>query len=546
MELGSIDGRKVAIYIRWSTDDQGDGTTLEVQLEGCSHYVLSQGWQVSEDLTFVDDGYSGGNLERPALGRLRKLVADGRVDCVVVFKVDRLSRSVIDTVNLVLGEWDGRTHLKSAREPIDTTTAMGKQFFYMLVSYAEWERSVIRERTVAGRRRRAAEGYKPSAVAPYGYRHAPGRRGALEVVSGEAEVVREIFRLCNAGLGAKAIANRLNKTGATYREGRLWSDKTILYMLRNPAYTGAMVYGRTVRNPRYGKEPGATALLRAEPVVVEHSPYIPPIISREEFSLAAAMCRGRRRAPGRPSGRANGSPYLLSGIARCRCGYGLSAKQQAGPRRRSPGFSYVCVGKRLHGTPACDCAPIPMAELDAQIEQRVRERFGGAVAQESFVRQIMAGQTAERRLREAALAEVLRQAAEVAEQTKKVRRDYRADRISAEEYRELKAEIEREAELLQARRRELEAAVARCAAQERGRLQLQDRLSLRDQWDALAVPEKKNLLRLFIDGLTVYRRPGEQAVDLAITWVSGDAAGSVLDLEKVPEVIPEEGQVGRR
>jgi site-specific DNA recombinase len=104
-----IDPDKVAIYIRWSTDDQSDGTTLEVQQEGCKHYLLSQGWVVNEDLIFVDDGWSGGNLERPAMTRMRTLVRAGKVDCVVVFKLDRLSRSVIDMVNLVLEEWDGQT-----------------------------------------------------------------------------------------------------------------------------------------------------------------------------------------------------------------------------------------------------------------------------------------------------------------------------------------------------------------------------------------------------------------------------------------------------
>jgi hypothetical protein len=62
----AIDPDRVAIYIRWSTDDQGDGTTLDVQMEGCRHYALSQGWNVTEDLIFIDDGYSGGSLDRPA------------------------------------------------------------------------------------------------------------------------------------------------------------------------------------------------------------------------------------------------------------------------------------------------------------------------------------------------------------------------------------------------------------------------------------------------------------------------------------------------
>jgi site-specific DNA recombinase len=520
--LKTIDGRKVAIYIRWSTDDQGDGTTLEVQLAGCQHYVLSQGWQVTEDLTFIDDGYTGGNTERPALARLRKLVNLGKVDCVVVFKVDRLSRSVIDTVNLVLGEWDGRTFLKSAREPIDTTTAMGKQFFYMLVSYAEWERSVIRERTVSGRRRRAEQGYKPSAIAPYGYRHSGSKKGALEIAPTEAEVVREIFRLCNTGLGAKAITNHLNEQRTPYHDGALWNDKTVLYMLQNRAYVGDMVYGKTTRNPRYGKEPGEPALLRAAPVVVENSGFIPPIISREEFSLAQEMRQRRLKGPGKPSGRANSSGYLLSGIARCRCGYGLFAKEQYRRHNQGSAYTYTCIGKRIRGTLKCDCAPIPMPELDAEIERRVKERFGGATAQEAFLRRITVGHAQERRLREAEWAEVDRHLRELEEQAKKVRRDYRADRISAETYRDLNGEIAKEATELGEQRLGLKAAIAECLAKECGSPQVREQLRRLDQWALLEVTEKKSILRFFIDRLVAYRAPADKVIDIDLQWVSVD------------------------
>ncbi|HLN60111.1 MAG TPA: recombinase family protein, partial [Symbiobacteriaceae bacterium] len=106
-----IDPRKAAIYIRWSTDDQGDGTTLEVQRRNCEMYVQSQGWHINPDLIFVDEGWSGGNLDRPGLNRLRAMVRKGAIDVVVVFKLDRLSRNVLDTVNLVLDEWEGHCYL---------------------------------------------------------------------------------------------------------------------------------------------------------------------------------------------------------------------------------------------------------------------------------------------------------------------------------------------------------------------------------------------------------------------------------------------------
>jgi site-specific DNA recombinase len=230
MKEHEIKPDKIAIYVRWSTDEQTGNTTLEVQLEGCKHYIISQGWQVNEELIFIDDGYSGGNLLRPGMKKLRKAIQDEKVDCVVVFKLDRLSRSVRDTVNLVLDEWDGTTYLKSAREPVDTTTPMGKQFFYMLVSYAEWERSVIRERTYSGKIKRAKDGQNPGIRAPYGYKIG-AVKGSFEIVEPEAKIVWYIFEKYAAGTGIISIVTDLNKQGIKNRSGGAWAFSTIAGLL---------------------------------------------------------------------------------------------------------------------------------------------------------------------------------------------------------------------------------------------------------------------------------------------------------------------------
>lgn len=152
-----IDPNKVAIYPRYSTDEQGQGTTLEVQLNACKNYALSQGWNINEDLIFIDDGYTGANLDRPEMTRLREYISEGKVECVIVYKLDRLSRNLKDAVNLVMDEWLDICHLKSVTEPIDTTTPLGKQIFYILMGFAEMEREVIRERVWSGKVTRAKD-----------------------------------------------------------------------------------------------------------------------------------------------------------------------------------------------------------------------------------------------------------------------------------------------------------------------------------------------------------------------------------------------------
>jgi len=524
-----IDGQKVAIYIRWSTDDQTDGTTLEVQLEGCRHYVLSQGWRATDHLTFIDDGFSGGNLDRPALNRLRKLIKVGQVDCVVVMKVDRLSRSVVDTVNLVLQEWDGRTYLKSAREPIDTTSAMGKQFFYMLVSYAEWERSVIRERTVSGKRRRAHEGYKPSAIAPYGYRHSPGIKGALEPIPLEADIVQRIFTLSVEGKGAKAISNVLNSEGVPYRDRGLWGAQTISYMLRNRLYSGATVYGKTTRNPRYGKKDGERLLIEGAQIVVESSSFVPAIINEELFHSARAAVKRRLPSRGEVSGRSNVSAYLLTGVGKCKCGYALYASYQ---NSKNCPYVYTCLGKRMRGALKCDAMPIPMVDLNAEIERRLKHEFGQGMAKETYVEQVLHRHSQEQHLIVSSLGEIDRQLADLDVQAQKVRRDYRSDRLTAEEYRDLRAEIEQEVQTLQGHRSSMANQQQKLEVDQADIKLMSETFVRIDRWDTLSMVEKKSVLRFFVHRLTAYRPPDSKDVDINLVWFTpGDLPSGTESLK---------------
>ncbi len=514
----TVDPDKVAIYIRWSTDDQADGTTLEVQLEGCKHYVLSQGWIVNEDLIFIDDGWSGGNLERPALTRLRKLIKAGKIDCVVVFKLDRLSRSVIDMVNLVLEEWEGLTYVKSAREAVDTSSAMGKQFFYMLVSFAEWERNTIKERTMAGRRARAKEGYKPSARAPYGYRHGE-QTGSYEIVPSEAAVVDRIFRMYNEGLGAKAIVVRLNSEGVRNRSGKMWNERTILYMLSNPVYTGKMVYGRLTRNPRYGKAEGEPYWLKNEQVtVVEESPYIPPIISEDAFAqaqqLKASRHWGQEGAVGSP--RSTSSPYLLTGLAKCKCGYSLYARTD---RRNGKEYHYyACLGKKIKGTVFCDAPNIPMTVLDKQVEREILRRYGDMLAREKYKESITRALDQEAKEISAALVEVDQRIAKLEAQERQVRLDYREQVITPSEFRALRKDLLADLHSIRTQRQQLLASKTENEQQQQALSARLQAINHMDRWGELESHEQKNLLRCFVSSITVQVSPENKEVHVAMAW----------------------------
>jgi len=243
----NINPNKVAIYPRWSTDEQTSGTTLETQLTSCKNYILSQGWNINEDLIFIDDGYTGANLNRPEITRLREYIQDKKVDCVIVYKLDRLSRNLRDAVNLVMDEWLDICYLKSVTEPIDTTTPLGKQIFYILMGFAEMERDVIKERTWSGKVIRAREGKNAGFRLPYSYTNELGKPGYFILIPEEAKIVRFIFDEYLKGQGLRQIANYLNENGIT-RRGVAWDFSSISYLLSNPFYYGELVYGRHSEN----------------------------------------------------------------------------------------------------------------------------------------------------------------------------------------------------------------------------------------------------------------------------------------------------------
>jgi site-specific DNA recombinase len=498
----------VAVYIRWSTDDQGEGTTLDVQLDGCRHYALSQGWQFRNDLVFVDDGYSGGTMDRPALNRLREAVQQGRVDCVVVFKIDRLSRNVVDTVNLVLREWDSKCHVKSAREAIDTASQQGRMFFYTLVSFAEWERSVIRERTWSGRMRRLAEGRNPGFKPPYGL--ATGATpGSFVTVDAEAAVVRRIFDLYLGGMGYKAIAVRLAREGLRFREGRPFSAQTVMAILRNPIYAGRLAYGRA---PRTGERRGA----EAAPTVVE-SPHLPRLVDPALFAQAQELRLGRAQQP--TPNRAVSSDHLLSGVLRClRCGSAMMGRRKYGAGSAPP--YYMCAGQRSKGTAFCDSAYIRQDWLDDWLTARLLDRYGSAPVQPPPAKPLSeaAPQMAEVRR---SLEGVRREQQGLERELATIGRDYRQERLTVTEYREQKAAVDRDQARLTAKVAELEGALVRLEARRSLARQLPAPVGRASRWGLLGLTERKHLLRELVAHAAVYRAPGSAEVRYELAWVTG-------------------------
>lgn len=222
----------VAIYIRVSTDEQVQGFSIDVQKERLDAYCKSQGWD--EPKLYIDDGYTGTNMNRPALKRLIRHIEDGKIKTVIVYKLDRLGRKQKDVLYLLedVFEKNGTT-FKSATEPFDTGTPLGKAMLGILAVFAQLERDMIIERTTSGRRQRIKQGKWPGGRVPFGYRWNEETQ-ELEIVPEEAHIVQEIFRRYLQGQSRLAIA----EWAAERVKNRTIDHNVIRDMLARHIYVG--------------------------------------------------------------------------------------------------------------------------------------------------------------------------------------------------------------------------------------------------------------------------------------------------------------------
>src|SRR5258705_7420988 len=245
--------RRCAIYTRKSSEKglEQEFNSLATQREACEAYIRSQqheGWLLARN-RYDDGGFSGGNLERPAAQRLLTDIRAGRIDIVVVYKVDRLTRSLADFARLIeLFDAQGVSFV-SVTQQFNTTSSMGRLTLNVLLSFAQFEREVtgerIRDKIAASKKK----GMWMGGNVPLGY-DANGR--ALVINPAEAETVRRIFALYRE-LGCvrrvKEEADRLGletkcsrPTNATQRGGKTFSRGHLYTLLANPIYIGEIAH----------------------------------------------------------------------------------------------------------------------------------------------------------------------------------------------------------------------------------------------------------------------------------------------------------------
>lgn len=506
---------RAAIYIRWSTEDQATGTTLAVQREACFGYCDREGLYVPEDLVFVDEGWSGGSLLRPAMDRLRAAVRAGLVDMVVVYRLDRLSRDLADATGLVGKEWKGRVLVRSATEDVRPEADEGWLNYSFRATFADYERRVIKQRTYAGKVRRLQEGLKVAGGAPYGYVRT-AKPGVFEVDSEQAPVVRALFEKCaRENLGIIAIARWLNEMGYKAPRAALWGPATVRLMIANPVYKGQIVFGRQKFLKSSAAEAGPWRRLQEPVVSVPAAPgTLPALVSEELWEQAQAAVASRRQWMEKTSGRSLGSERLLTGLIYCRCGGRLSVKVRGGKRQDV----FRCLSQDHMG--ACPFRPayVPVDLMDELVVGQLLSRIQSPAFVQSLGRLVGAkvgGEMMALMQRRTALEGQLEG---LAGELRFIDGEYRKQRITIEEARRLRAQVEEERSSLLRQLAEVETSLMDQQKALRSQQAATAQVELAGQWEKLTNQQRRQVLQHFIQRIEAYRSRETGEVSLHIQW----------------------------
>lgn len=351
---------RCAIYTRKSTDEGLDQefNSLDAQRESGEMFIAAQkneGWEC-QPTRYDDGGYSGGDIDRPALKRLMADIEAGKIDCVVVYKVDRLSRSLLDFARIMETFDRHNVSFVSVTQQFNTNSSMGRLMLNVLLSFAQFEREIISERTrdkmAAARRKGRYVGGAP--VLGYDIDRGKSR---LVVNDREAAQVRQIFELYLEHESLLATIAELERRGWTtkkwttkkgkQRGGRRFDKNALYHLLTNVVYVGKIRY----RDELYEGQHEA-------------------IVDAETFDQVQKLLRLNNRTGGKRVRNRFGA--LLKGLLRCTpcgCAMAHSHTTKDGTKRYR---YYVCVNAQKRGWKNCPSKSVPAGEIERFVVDQIR------------------------------------------------------------------------------------------------------------------------------------------------------------------------------
>jgi site-specific DNA recombinase len=500
---------RCAVYVRKSTDEglDRDFNSLDNQRAAAEAYIASQrheGWTCLPE-NYADGGFSGGNTDRPALKRLLDDVGKGRLDTVVVYRLDRLSRSLVDFGRLHEYLEQHGVSLVSVTESINTTSPHGRMMVNVLLSFAQYERELIAERTRHKIHAARKRGKWTGGIPVLGYDTAP-EGGKLVVNRDEADQVKTIFDLYLEHRSLLAVVTELNRRGwrrkswttkeGRERRGKAWDRPNLLLILRNPLYAGFQKLGD-------------------ETFKGEH----PAIVPRKIWEQVQRALDENRRTAG--AGHRNRQGALLRGLLRCAaCG---SAMVHGWTKRKDRVHRYYyCTRAQKLGRDACENRSVAAGPIEDFVVGQIGRVGADADLREEVFRQAEAHLDADRR---GVRAEVKRGQRELAQARGEVDRlvatlagatgpaaDAILQAIAAANDRV--AEIERRLAELDAREQEL--AAIHLDPEDVGAALA----SFTPIWEVLGTPERERVIQLLIEAVAYDRTTGQIRIEFRPTGIA--------------------------
>ncbi|MCJ1655200.1 recombinase family protein [Staphylococcus sp. NRL 16/872] len=350
-------------YIRVSTERQVEGYSIEGQITQIEQYCQFNGYELVD--IYADRGISGKSMNRPELQRMLNDAKNGKLDCVMVYKTNRLARNTSDLLTIVEELHRQNVEFFSLSERMEVKNSTGKLMLQILASFSEFERNTILENIYTGQRQRALEGYYQGNL-PLGYNNIPDNKKELMINQHEANIVKYIFESYAKGHGYRKIANALNHKGYVTKKGNPFSISAVTYILSNPFYIGKIQFAK-YKDWNDKRRKG----LNDNPVIAEGKHT--PIISQDLWDKVQAR---KKQVSEKPQVHGKGT-NILTGIISCpQCSAPMAASNTTntlkdGTKKRIRYYS--CSNFRNKGSKVCSANSVRADVIEKYVMDQILE-----------------------------------------------------------------------------------------------------------------------------------------------------------------------------
>lgn len=393
------DNRKVAIYSRKSKFT-GKGESIENQIELCKNYVKTYFENVTDEdiLIFEDEGFSGGNLERPQFKKMIKSAHDKKISAVVCYRLDRISRNIGDFAKLITEFEDLKISFVSIKEQFDTSSPMGRAMMYISSVFSQLERETTAERIRDNMQELAKTGRWLGGMTPTGYKSEPIEKITIDgktrkafkltIIPDEMEIIKTIFEKFKAYNSLTKVESYLMNNGIKTKNEKLFSRFTIRQILENPVYViadqdvyqyftdkgvsvyseaeefdgrhGVMAYNKTVQKPKQTNK-----IRDFSDWIVAVGKHDGVITGKEFIFVQSCLDQNKSKAYRKPKSNV----ALLSGLLHCKeCGSYMRPKMSR--RQNKQGefvYDYMCDLKERSKSGLCKCKNANGNNLDKMV-----------------------------------------------------------------------------------------------------------------------------------------------------------------------------------